>query len=156
MNTAQPLWQDTRSTEEVLEMSWFNNLEFKFWRKRIYKTVKGIARTCLVSYYACSNKYPDATNIELYTMVLATRDYTREQIKDIMTRPKPLQSKPLRLFDVVHGVVIRETPIELDSIINTPTKPKFEYYVDNKSKPKRVETYTSLAEIVNEVIPDDI
>ena len=128
-------------------MSWFSRLKHKFWRKRIYKTVVKTAKVCLGCYYTFSLKFPDVANVELYKMVLVSRNYTEEAIEDIVTEAKTLR-------DVVHLIAMGELPWELDHFVQTPLKSKFDDIAEDE--PKLVETYRSLYEIVYSVIPEGL
>lgn len=118
----------------------------KLWRKRIYKSVIRTAKVCLISYNACLYKHPDATKVELYTMVLNTRNYSGEAIEYILTKANSLA-------DVVHLIAMQELPPEMHYFVKNPLKSRYDFLED---KPKLVEIYGSVYEIVCSIIPEGI
>ena len=102
------------------------------------------AKVCLISYHAFLSKHPDATNVELYTMVLNSRNYSENAIEDILTKANSLA-------DVVHLIAMGELPLKMNYFVKNPLKSKYDFLED---KPKLVETYCSVYEIVCSIIPE--
>lgn len=127
----------------------FSVKKHKKWRKRIYKSVIRTAKVCLISYNACLYKHPDATNVELYTMVLNSRNYSEDAIEYILTNANSLA-------DVVHLIAMQELPSGMDYFVKNPLKSRYDFLEDLEDKPKLVEIYGSVYEIVCSIIPEGI
>lgn len=136
------------------------NLKLKFWRKRIYNSVKRTAKVCLISYYGFSEQYPNATSKEIYRFVLKSRGITEQH--PMYEHYERLIQESDSFIDIVHSIVSDEIPSELDSLIKTSTKSAYEYTLDGKRDlhGKRLgkpwETYATIYEILHEVIPESI
>ena len=124
-----------------------------FFRKFVFRTAKGIAKRQLRAFYALRNKFPNMSNEELYYCVIRTRPkYTEEMANQIIEIAKQ-EGEPLQFRDVVHALVMEETPMELDSIVRSPTESRYNFNSDSELNEK---TFTTYYEIVDSIIPPDI
>ena len=138
-------------------MHWFSRvmryLQHRLYRKFIYRTVRSIAKTQLLTFYAVQSSFPNLSDEELYYHTIMTRPgYTEEAARQVLEEAKQ-GVEPLRFREVVHALVLEEVPMELDSVVRENMKSRFDYFDDH---PTTEMSYSTYYEIVCEIIPPEI